>query len=152
MENNGHDSGVVANVFYKAFLFSLVSSSLQRARSWPKMPLLTLLTTLLAALSSNAAILPRQAGCVTQSQPDLIAAQYPNEVTGTINGTFAVIPIPYAQARALVPSQFKILTRAYETLMPGLNGAYPVAKHCSLPFFLLCFLPRHAPTLSGRYY
>ncbi|KAL9111391.1 MAG: hypothetical protein Q9227_004268 [Pyrenula ochraceoflavens] len=88
--------------------------------------LLTLLVTLLASLNSNAAVLPRQSNCVSQSQPNPIAAQYPNEVTGTINGTFSIIPIPYAQARALVPPQFKILTKAYQTLIPQLNGAYPL--------------------------
>lgn len=97
---------------------------------------LTLLILLLAAFSSNAALLPRQVNCVTQSQPNPIAAQYPNEVTGAINGTFSVIPIPYAQARSLVPAQFKILTKAYETLMPELNGAYPVGVQYPLSFSL----------------
>lgn len=95
---------------------------------------LTLLVTLVTALSSNAALFPRQANCVTQSQPNPIAAQYPNEVTGTINGTFSVIPIPYAQARSLVPAKFGILTKAYETLMPELKGAYPVGILSPPPF------------------
>jgi hypothetical protein len=72
--------------------------------------------------------MPSVSACVAkQSQPNPIASQYPNSATGTINGTVAIIPIPYAQARSIVPSQYPILKKAYEKLMPGLNGMYPVS-------------------------
>jgi hypothetical protein len=63
------------------------------------------------------------------SQPNPIASQYPNSATGTINGTVAIIPISYAQARSIVPSKYPILKKAYEQLMPGLGkGMYPVSR------------------------
>ena len=70
------------------------------------------------------------AACVAKdSQPNPIASQYPNSATGTINGTVSIIPIPYAQARSIIPSTYPILTKAYEQLMPGLaTGMYPVSR------------------------
>lgn len=69
-----------------------------------------------------------QLGCTAKdSQPNPIASQYPNDATGTINGTVAIIPIPYAQARSIVPSKYPILKKAYQQLMPNLGaGMYPV--------------------------
>jgi hypothetical protein len=48
---------------------------------------------------------------------DPIASEYPSKVTGTINGTTAVIPIAYALARSLIPSQYAILTAQYAAFL-----------------------------------
>lgn len=61
------------------------------------------------------------------SQSNPIASQYPGKSTGTINGTVTIIPIPYSEARSIIPSQYPILKNAYKQLMPGLGaGMYPV--------------------------
>ncbi|EGP89261.1 uncharacterized protein MYCGRDRAFT_108774 [Zymoseptoria tritici IPO323] len=65
--------------------------------------------------------------CKTHSQPNPIAKQYPKDVTGTINGTTAIVPIPYDVARSIIPSEYGILRDAYEKLMPDLpKDMYPV--------------------------
>ena len=77
---------------------------------------------------ANLEFASAQDGCTAkESQPNPIAAQYPNSATGTINGTVSIIPIPYAMARSIVPKQYPILTKAYEKIMPQLGkGNYPV--------------------------
>jgi hypothetical protein len=68
--------------------------------------------------------LPRT--CQSQTQPDPITQDFPNDVTGVINGTTAIVPIPYAVARSIVPSKFPILVAAYKQVFPTLNdGLYP---------------------------
>ncbi|KAK6436677.1 hypothetical protein LTR95_007133 [Oleoguttula sp. CCFEE 5521] len=57
--------------------------------------------------------------CTSQSQSNPVNTQYPTQITGTINGTYAILPIPYASARAIVPSQYAILRHAHESLIPG---------------------------------
>lgn len=66
--------------------------------------------------------------CTSQSQANPIVDQYPNEVTGTINGTTAVIPIPYDVARSIIPAQYGILTKAYKEVFPSIpDGMYPAS-------------------------
>jgi hypothetical protein len=61
------------------------------------------------------------------SSPNPIATQYPNNTTGTTNGTITVIPIPYALARSIIPAKYGILRKAYEELLPGFPAdSYPV--------------------------
>ncbi|WPH03011.1 Hypothetical protein R9X50_00588500 [Acrodontium crateriforme] len=70
---------------------------------------------------SNATLL-----CKTQSQPNPIAADYPNDPTGTVNGTIAILPIPYSIARSIIPSEYPILTRAISSILPHLPAdEYP---------------------------
>lgn len=62
-----------------------------------------------------------------ESSPNPIATLYPGNVTGTINGTIAVVPIPYAEARSIIPSQYGILVKQYESILPGFpTGFYPL--------------------------
>jgi len=62
--------------------------------------------------------------CVDQPNP--IAAQYPNNATGVLNGTIAVLPISLDLARSLIPSQYRILEHAYRALLPDFPAAmYP---------------------------
>jgi hypothetical protein len=72
----------------------------------------------------------------SDSSSNPIATQYPNNVTGTINGTIAVVPIPYKLARSIIPPQYSILREAYECQLPGFpRGSYPVIIFIALSFF-----------------
>jgi hypothetical protein len=74
--------------------------------------------------------LGRLPGSSTESSPNPIASQYPNDVTGTLNGTIAVVPIPYGIARQVIPSKYNILTAAYESLLPGFPAnSYPASPN-----------------------
>jgi hypothetical protein len=66
-------------------------------------------------------ILPK----TVESSPNPIGTTYPGNVTGTINGTIAVVPIPYEEARSVIPSQYGILKHQYESILPG----FPVGKY-----------------------
>ena len=89
--------------------------------------------TIFLALASALSV-PRQVNISSAgSAPNPIAKTYPNNVTGTINGTIAVVPIPYSLARSLIPSKYGILKSAYKKLLPNLpDDKYPV-RECSLP-------------------
>lgn len=64
--------------------------------------------------------------CTSIDQPNPIAALFPNNATGTLNGTIAVLPIPLTLARKLIPSQYGILEHAYRELLPSFPaGMYP---------------------------
>lgn len=64
--------------------------------------------------------------CITKDQPNPIAALYPGNATGTLNGTVAVIPITVQLARQLIPPQYGILEHAYRALLPSFpQGMYP---------------------------
>jgi len=64
--------------------------------------------------------------CVSHSQPNPIAAQYPGNVTGTVNATLAILPIPFSLARSLIPKEYAILTSQYRSFLPELpKDMYP---------------------------
>ncbi|KAF2624522.1 hypothetical protein BU25DRAFT_154964 [Macroventuria anomochaeta] len=64
--------------------------------------------------------------CQTYDLPNPIAHLYPGNATGTLNGTISVLPIPLTLARQLIPSQYTILTSAYQHLLPDFPAdAYP---------------------------
>jgi hypothetical protein len=73
---------------------------------------LLLLLPLLAPVASAGLF------CTSQSQPNPIAKEYPKAVTGTINGTTAIVPVPFDVARSIIPAEYGILRDAYEALMP----------------------------------
>lgn len=56
--------------------------------------------------------------CSSPSQPNPIAEQYPDYPTGVVNGTTAIVLIPYTTARSIVPKEYQILTKAYQELFP----------------------------------
>jgi hypothetical protein len=64
------------------------------------------------AAAAVAVIVSRS--CQTQSQRNPIVKEYPGQVTGTINGTTAIVPIPYDVARSMIPAEYGILRQAYE--------------------------------------
>ena len=66
---------------------------------------------------------------IVESSPNPIGTLYPTDITGTINGTIAVVPIPYSLARELIPSQYGILKKAYKAALPGFPpNMYPVSR------------------------
>jgi len=85
------------------------------------------LTCLLFAIGLATAIPTQVRDVGSESSPNPIAALYPNNVTGTINSTIAVVPIPYHLARSIIPAKYRILKTAYESLLPGFpKDSYPV--------------------------
>ena len=65
----------------------------------------------------------------TESAPNPIGQQYPFSITGTINGTLSVLPIPYSLARSIIPAKYRILKGAYRSLIPGFpHDSYPVSE------------------------
>lgn len=73
---------------------------------------------LLAAAALAATLATRRAGakCVPQTSANPIWKDHFTGVTGVINGTIAVLPIPYTLARSIVPQQYGILT-GYKALL-----------------------------------
>ncbi|OAK96804.1 hypothetical protein IQ06DRAFT_229386 [Phaeosphaeriaceae sp. SRC1lsM3a] len=72
---------------------------------------------------SDAAILET---CQTYDQPNPISELYPNNATGTLNGTIAIVPISMALARSVIPARYGILEHAWRALLPGFpDGMYP---------------------------
>ncbi|KAF2680913.1 hypothetical protein K458DRAFT_310761 [Lentithecium fluviatile CBS 122367] len=64
--------------------------------------------------------------CTSVDQPNPVASLYPNNATGTLNGTIAVLPISLELARQLIPPQYDILEHAYRALLPSFpKGMYP---------------------------
>jgi len=65
--------------------------------------------------------------CATHDHHNTLADLFPNNATGVLNATLAIIPIPLATARRLIPAQYGILERAYRALLPNFpEGMYPV--------------------------
>lgn len=80
----------------------------------------------------------------SESSPNPISSLYPNNVTGTINSTLSVVPIPYTLARSIIPAQYGILTKAYHSLLKGFPAdSYPVrCRLYSLAFLTLVIVGR----------
>ncbi|KAM6513910.1 hypothetical protein FALCPG4_015103 [Fusarium falciforme] len=65
--------------------------------------------------------------CVTHDQPNTLFQDYPNNATGVLNVTLAIIPIPLATAQEIIPSEYAILESAYRSLLPDFPAdMYPV--------------------------
>jgi hypothetical protein len=99
---------------------------------WSKMPLSLCflhasLATVLFLSGVHFQTTAAQNVCVTRDQPNPIASQYYNSATGVLNTTLAIIPIPIAKARKIIPPQYGILEKAYRALLPDFpHGMYPV--------------------------
>ncbi|KAK8066778.1 hypothetical protein PG997_013525 [Apiospora hydei] len=78
----------------------------------------------LVALVSSALCV----SCVgNTTSPNPIAQQYPNLVSGSLNGTTLIVPIPLEQARGMIPKEYVILEKAYRGLIPLFpDGYYPL--------------------------
>lgn len=91
--------------------------------------------------------------CQTYDQPNPIASLYPNNATGTLNGTVAIIPISLELARSIIPPQYRILEHAYRALLPSFpQGMYPAVLQAlhdhevqafgyQIPDFTVCYPP-----------
>lgn len=108
--------------------------------------------------------------CLTQTVPNPIYQEFPNNVTGIINTTIALIPIPYSQARAIIPSRYNILTDAYQSLLPffpkdtypaifefefdhGIragNFSIPDFSHTSIYYPFIDFLGDHSTSFTWK--
>lgn len=65
--------------------------------------------------------------CVSRDLANPIASTFPNNATGVLNATLAIIPIPLETARRLIPAQYGILEHAYRSILPHFpEGMYPV--------------------------
>ncbi|KAG0146015.1 hypothetical protein CROQUDRAFT_657967 [Cronartium quercuum f. sp. fusiforme G11] len=84
------------------------------------------LCTLLLNLSISADPSPSSLCLRSETIDNPIASTYPTSVTGVLNGTLAILPIPLSQAQSLVGSKHKILTEAYRKLLPDFpSDMYP---------------------------
>src|ERR1700712_1705732 len=80
----------------------------------------------LFCLSAAQNFNPESAECIPYSRPNPIASQFPANVTGTINSTLAILPIPQKLARSIIPAEYGILNNAWQDLLPHLpKDMYP---------------------------
>ena len=71
--------------------------------------------------------------------PSPIATTFFNLTTGVINETLTVLPLDYATARRIIPSQYEILTKSIHAILPWFPAdKYPVRDP----------IPSHVSTLS----
>lgn len=89
--------------------------------------LYAVVSSLVTALPSPKKALGDYLRSKSDASPNPIAAQYPTFPTGIINGTVAVVPIPFDLARSIIPEKYGILKSTYESLLPNFpNDSYPV--------------------------
>lgn len=84
------------------------------AASTLKLSLHTLLAATILALSAQPTL---GAGCVSQTAANPIWKDHFTGVTGVINETISVLPIPYTLARSIIPAKYDILP-TYKDLLP----------------------------------
>ena len=61
------------------------------------------------------------------SQPNPITKTFANMTTGTVNGSFVVLPLDYDVARAIIPSKYGILRQSIKAVLPFFpEDKYPV--------------------------
>lgn len=88
---------------------------------------------MLGILAPFAAALLGSTTTSTSSNP--VASIYPNDITGVQNCTFVIIPITLDYARQMIPPQYKILTSAYEQLIPDFpEDSYPLLIQTSYSY------------------
>ncbi|CZR50661.1 uncharacterized protein PAC_00535 [Phialocephala subalpina] len=81
----------------------------------------------LAIASPSPTILRSLLSSRSESSPNPISSIYPNNITGTINSTLTVVPIPYTLARSIIPAEYGILTKAYHSLLREFpSDSYPL--------------------------
>jgi hypothetical protein len=85
------------------------------------------LLVLSSVLLSHGESAPTQGVCASHDHHNTLAELFPNNATGVLNATLAIIPIPLETARRLIPPQYSILERAYRAILPNFpEGMYPV--------------------------
>ncbi|KAJ1329760.1 hypothetical protein MN608_06496 [Microdochium nivale] len=67
------------------------------------------------------------ATCVTDSSKNPISQLWPNDISGNLNGTTMIVPIPLAEARRAIPQEYGILENAWREWLPDFPaGMYPM--------------------------
>lgn len=85
------------------------------------------LLVLSSVLLSHGESAPTQGVCTSRDHHNTLAELFPNNATGVLNATLAIIPIPLETARRLIPPQYGILEGAYRAILPNFpEGMYPV--------------------------
>ncbi|KAB8346057.1 hypothetical protein FH972_023109 [Carpinus fangiana] len=103
----------------------------------------------LVALAAICDISSALLSCQSQSQPNPIAKDYPDQATGTVNGTLAILPIPYSLARSIIPSKYGILRAQYEAVLPNLpKDTYPALLQTIHDHDVQSFSIVHIPDFS----
>ncbi|KAI1799483.1 hypothetical protein F4811DRAFT_96490 [Daldinia bambusicola] len=88
---------------------------------------IVVLSVIQTASSSQYALPLSQDLCVSQDFPNKHAQQYPTVVSGNLNGTALIVPIPLDTARQVIPKEYGIIENAYKTLLPSFpDGMYPM--------------------------
>jgi hypothetical protein len=65
--------------------------------------------------------------CTSYDHANPLAESFPNNATGVLNATLAIIPISLETVRRIIPPQYGILEGAYRALVPNFpKGMYPV--------------------------
>ncbi|KAF1912191.1 hypothetical protein BDU57DRAFT_459730 [Ampelomyces quisqualis] len=72
----------------------------------------------LSAPAATGEVVHEAETCHTHDLPNPLASLYPNNATGTLNGTVAILPISLDLARRIIPSQYRILEHAYRAILP----------------------------------
>ncbi|KAI1469821.1 uncharacterized protein F4812DRAFT_304318 [Daldinia caldariorum] len=86
-----------------------------------------ILSIIQTASSSQRELPLSQDLCVSQDFPNQHAQQYPTLVSGNLNGTILIVPIPLDTARQIIPKEYGIIENAYRTLLPSFpDGMYPM--------------------------
>lgn len=78
----------------------------------------SLSTGVLAILSLSSIVKANSEECISHSLPNPIFQKFPGNVTGTVNATIAILPIPLSLARSIIPSKYAILTHQYKAFLP----------------------------------
>ncbi|KAI1632224.1 hypothetical protein F4809DRAFT_653446 [Biscogniauxia mediterranea] len=75
----------------------------------------------------ESSTIPSADVCVSHDSPNPLAQQHPDLISGTLNGTVLIVPIPLSRARELIPSDYGIAEAAYRELLPSFPaGMYPM--------------------------
>jgi hypothetical protein len=86
----------------------------------------TVLSLAVTALQFSLSTAKTPSECFSYSQPNPIASQYPGNITGTVNATLVLLPIPFSLARSIIPAKYAILKDAYRSLLPNFpEDQYP---------------------------
>ncbi|KAI0600365.1 hypothetical protein F4775DRAFT_582652 [Biscogniauxia sp. FL1348] len=78
-------------------------------------------------MTRESSAIPGAEMCISHDGPNPLAQQHPDLISGTLNGTVLIVPIPLSQARELIPSDYGIAEAAYRSLLPSFPaGMYPM--------------------------
>ncbi|KAI1341020.1 hypothetical protein F5Y15DRAFT_414749 [Xylariaceae sp. FL0016] len=70
---------------------------------------------------------PQDTDVSSRDAPNPLSEQYPELISGNLNGTTLIVPIPLAKARQLIPQEWGIVENAYRSLLPDFPaGMYPM--------------------------